>query len=428
MSPEGHWWLSMMRWLIRRLAAVSSHCPDVAAPNPESVGSWDGGAAGGEVPQRRHHRHAALVAVLFPFIALTACATTPSQPFDVARVGVVAPLTGEFAADGRDVVDGVRLAVEEWNIAGGVRGLHLELIPVDEAAPPTRLLADPRMMAVAGYPSPAAAERAHALFADPAAPATVMLARTAATELPAGLVELAPRIDQVQEVAAAAVAFNFGPSSVTIVSSGTAEDIAAGEAFGRVAKERGLDVRTTITLAAVETNYGQAAALVRNTAAQLVYVTGRGFDAGALWAELRPRDTRIKLILGPGAYDEGFRRTAGGFFDGVNAIDLTLHTADAPAGGAFIRAYAARYGHEPSTLATRAYDGARLVLQAVAEASRNGTPSRQAVRAALSAITSFEGVLRIYPLANGAPSAWKLALYRLDREGTPTLVGEPEIK
>lgn len=379
---------------------------------------------------RRQHSRPAGIALLLPLLILivAACAETPSRPFDVARIGVVAPLSGEFAFQGRDVVEATRLAVEEWNGAGGVRGLHLELIPVDEAASPRRLLIDPRVLAVTGYPNSNAAKQARTTYGDPANPAVVSLARGGSDTPPSGVVELSPVIDQVQEVAAAAVAYNFGPSSVTIVSSGTADDIAAAQRFAAVAKERGLDIRATITLAAVETNYAQAAMIVRSTAAQLVYITGHGFDAGALWAELRPRDSRIRLIVGAGAFDEGFRRTAGGFFDGVSAIDLMLRPADAPEAADFLRAYTARFGRAPSVLAARAYDAARLTLQAVADAGQAGTPTRAAVRSALTSVTEFEGILRTYPIANGAPSSWKLAIYRLDREGRPTLIGEPEIK
>jgi branched-chain amino acid transport system substrate-binding protein len=349
-----------------------------------------------------------------------------SAPFDVARVAVAAPLTGESAPAGRDVTEGAHLAVEQWNEAGGVHGLRLEMVTVDEGEAPARLSADARMLAAVGYTSPAAAARVRDAFSAATAPATVLLAHAGA--MPPGEAALAPAPDQVAEVAAAAIAFNFGPSSIAIVASGTAEDIAAAQAFSRYAAERGLQVRATFTLAAIETNYARVAGSVQASGAQLVYVTGHGYDAGALWGELRPRDSRVKLILAPGGFDEGFRRTAGGFLEDVNAIDLTIRPGDAPDGPDFIRAYSDRFGHAPTALAARAFDATRLALRAIADAAEKGTPTRAAVRAALAGVTRFPGVLRVYPLAGGTPSGWKLALYRLDRDGVPLLVGEPEIK
>ncbi|TWG95961.1 branched-chain amino acid transport system substrate-binding protein [Mesorhizobium sp. J18] len=49
----------------------------------------------------------------------------------VAKIGVLAPLTGGSAADGNEMVNGARLAVEEINAAGGVAGYKLEIVVGD---------------------------------------------------------------------------------------------------------------------------------------------------------------------------------------------------------------------------------------------------------------------------------------------------------
>jgi branched-chain amino acid transport system substrate-binding protein len=49
----------------------------------------------------------------------------------VAKIGVLAPLTGGAAADGNEMVNGAKLAVEEINAAGGVAGYKLEVVVGD---------------------------------------------------------------------------------------------------------------------------------------------------------------------------------------------------------------------------------------------------------------------------------------------------------
>jgi len=49
----------------------------------------------------------------------------------VAKIGVLAPLTGGAAADGNEMVNGAKLAVEEINAAGGVAGYKLDVIVGD---------------------------------------------------------------------------------------------------------------------------------------------------------------------------------------------------------------------------------------------------------------------------------------------------------
>ncbi len=54
-----------------------------------------------------------------------------NYPNGVVKIGVVAALTGSQAGEGRELVDGAALAVEELNAAGGVYGYRVELVVGD---------------------------------------------------------------------------------------------------------------------------------------------------------------------------------------------------------------------------------------------------------------------------------------------------------
>ncbi|MEJ8572993.1 ABC transporter substrate-binding protein [Microbaculum marinum] len=64
--------------------------------------------------------------------AASVFAVLPAHAQDkVAKIGVLAPLTGGAAADGAEMVNGARLAVDEINAAGGVAGYKLEVVVGD---------------------------------------------------------------------------------------------------------------------------------------------------------------------------------------------------------------------------------------------------------------------------------------------------------
>lgn len=63
-------------------------------------------------------------------------ASVPAQAQDTVRIGLVQPLTGSVAYNGKSVVEGARLAVEEMNAAGGVLGKKIELIVEDGQCTP----------------------------------------------------------------------------------------------------------------------------------------------------------------------------------------------------------------------------------------------------------------------------------------------------
>lgn len=81
---------------------------------------------------------------------------------DVVKIGVLAPVTGAAAADGQEMVNGVELAVDELNAAGGVAGHTFEVVVGDVgdassdavATAAERLLGDRAMGAImTGYAS-----------------------------------------------------------------------------------------------------------------------------------------------------------------------------------------------------------------------------------------------------------------------------------
>ena len=73
------------------------------------------------------------------FVGLLAGAlllTHPAQAADDIPIGVIDPLTGGVAYDGQTDLNGVRLAVEEINAAGGVLGSQIKVLPEDGACNP----------------------------------------------------------------------------------------------------------------------------------------------------------------------------------------------------------------------------------------------------------------------------------------------------
>lgn len=73
---------------------------------------------------------------------LTACDSTPST----IKIGVAQPLTGNLAALGQDLLNGVNLAVEELNKEGvriNGKAVTFEVVAVDDRATPTQARKSP---------------------------------------------------------------------------------------------------------------------------------------------------------------------------------------------------------------------------------------------------------------------------------------------
>lgn len=70
---------------------------------------------------------------MFSLLAVTAvlAACTGSGSTETIKIGFIAPLTGEVAALGADLLNGATLAVDEINASGGIRGKKIQLIAED---------------------------------------------------------------------------------------------------------------------------------------------------------------------------------------------------------------------------------------------------------------------------------------------------------
>jgi branched-chain amino acid transport system substrate-binding protein len=70
----------------------------------------------------------------------------PGVTEDTIRLGTTLPITGPAAVAGEGLVAGISIAVEEVNAAGGIDGRTVELVALDDAFDPPRLVANARRL------------------------------------------------------------------------------------------------------------------------------------------------------------------------------------------------------------------------------------------------------------------------------------------
>ena len=101
------------------------------------------------------------VAAVLALIFLVVVSVTPpsalqaQEPLQIAWAG---PLTGDVAQLGQGWLNGVKLAVDEWNAKGGVLGRKVVIAPEDDACDPkqaatvaTKIADNPKNVALIGH-------------------------------------------------------------------------------------------------------------------------------------------------------------------------------------------------------------------------------------------------------------------------------------
>ena len=77
----------------------------------------------------------------FAALAAATIATLAMPALAQIKIGVVGPITGQYAAFGEQMVKGATMAVDEINAAGGVNGQKLQLLTGDDACDPKQATA-----------------------------------------------------------------------------------------------------------------------------------------------------------------------------------------------------------------------------------------------------------------------------------------------
>src|SRR5829696_5660962 len=98
------------------------------------------------------------LSVALVLLSLSGCYKTATSPdSSTIRIAAVAPTTGAQAEVGQDLINGIKIAVDERNARGGILGKKIELIVFDDTADPKeamsvahKITSDPTIVGIVG--------------------------------------------------------------------------------------------------------------------------------------------------------------------------------------------------------------------------------------------------------------------------------------
>jgi branched-chain amino acid transport system substrate-binding protein len=283
--------------------------------------------------------------------------------------GVLAPLSGDEAARGRDLVDGARLAAADLNVRGGVLGKRVRVDALDDGCDAARSRASARELAgrtlggaLGTICSGAAAAAARTLGDGLPFLVTSANAKRVVRGAPtAYLTEGTP-----YQAALAAVHFlAYRNAQRLAVVSGT------GAADVRLSKQvLGLSAPAPVPVSEQHSDDpAQAATVALAAKPDTVYYAGPAESAGRLVAALRGSGFRGRFVASAQSDSPAFLRAAGASGQGAYVI-APATPQNLPAAGAWARRFSRRFGHAPGRDAMLAYEGLRSLAQAVTQSGK----------------------------------------------------------
>ena len=327
-----------------------------------------------------------LAVMIVAAFALTSCGGGKATEI---KIGGISPLTGEAATFGQSTKNGMELAVEEWNAAGGVLGKQVKLIVEDDKGDPaegaavfSKLIDQDKVVAIVGGITSRVA-----LAGAPIAQAAKvpMVTPTATNEKVTQVGDYIFRscfIDPFQ----GSVMAKFAVQDLGILNAGVIFDLGndyskgLAETFSASLTSLGGQVLASEGYPSGATDFKAQLTKIVQAKPEAVYIPAYYNDVGLIAKQIRELGYEGKL-LGCDGWDSselvniGGTAVDGGFFTNHYSKDDTR-----PVVQDIVRKYSAKYGAPPDALAVLAYDGMNILLDAV---KRAGKTNNEAIRDAL---------------------------------------------
>jgi branched-chain amino acid transport system substrate-binding protein len=315
------------------------------------------------------------------------------------KIGFAAPLTGANAGYGKDLENGVRLAIEEANaqkIKIGDKVAQFQIVSEDDQADPrigvqaAQKLVDAGVSAVVGHfnsgttiPASQVYEQAGIPVIDPAATNPIITGRGFANTF------MVISTDAQNAGNAGVYAVEVTKAKrIAIIDDRTAFGQGEADEFEKAVKAHGgnLVAREYTDNKAVD--FSTQITKIKSTNADLIFFGGLDTQAAGFAKRMKQLGMNAQLVGGGGVMDQDFIKLAGDSAEGAMAWEYGRPLAQLPGGKDFSAKFKKRFGVDILSYAPFGYDGAWAAIKAMQQA-KSTTPNDY--RPTLKGI-DFEGV------------------------------------
>jgi branched-chain amino acid transport system substrate-binding protein len=338
----------------------------------------------------------ATVTVLALAVASSAPGCKPKS--ETIVVGCYLSLSGVDSTFGTDTKDGIELALEQANAAGGAKGKKLTVVYEDDKSSPQEVSTKVHELidrdAVVALLGEVASSRSMVggLVANTSKVPMITPSSTAVEVTKDRAYVFRTCFTNTQQGDAAARYAREGrkASSAAILyvaqdnySSGLAQTFrdAFARLGGTIAVEKGYQKG--------ETNFTTYLSELKAKSPDVIFVPVYYNDMVQIARQGKALGLGGAMFLGGDAWDSAdLLEGAGAELEGAHFMDHYAPDVPWPNSHAFVTAFQAKFGHDPGSIAAQGYDAARLLFDAI---NRAKTVTREAVRASIAETKDFAG-------------------------------------
>lgn len=313
-------------------------------------------------------------------------------------VGEYGSLTGSEATFGQSTHNGIMMAVDEVNAAGGVGGRRIKVLTEDDQSKAeeaanvvTKLISQNNVVAVLGEVA-----SSNSLAAAPIAQSNKVPMITPSSTNPS-VTEKGDYIfrmcflDSYQGEAMA----NYLTKDLKIKTAGLLIDVKSdystglAQFFEKAFLAGGGRIVGRQSYAKGDNDFKSQLTALRSSNPQILYVPGYYNDIGQIAIQARDLGMKQPLVGGDGWESPKLIEIGGKALEGSFYSNHYFASDPAPSVKNFVDQYKERYGQTPDALAALGYDAAKVLADAIKRAGKTDGP---ALRDAIASTKGFSGV------------------------------------
>ncbi|MBS1706425.1 MAG: ABC transporter substrate-binding protein [Armatimonadetes bacterium] len=297
-----------------------------------------------------------------------------SQSGDTIKLGVVASVTGDLKPWGDDSYYGAKLAIDEFNTAGGLNGKKIELLMEDSASKPEAAktagekLMGEGVLGVLGEVSSGNTEQIARPAFDKGIPVIAIGAtKTTLTDIGANVWRVCYTDDFQGPVMARFAYEDQGIRKAAIITD-KKQPYSQGlsESFKQYFLKLGGEIVSEVSYQTGDTQFQAQLTELKSTNPQGIFMSGYFPEVGPLAAQARAAGITAKFFGGDGWDSSAILQSGGDAIIGSYFCNHYNNKEARPEVKMFLDKFKAKYGKEPSTtMAALGYDAALVAIDAL---------------------------------------------------------------
>lgn len=326
--------------------------------------------------QRKRNRCAAIAVA--GLLALGAALPALAQTQEV-KLGFAAPLSGTQARDGKEMENGIQLAIDQVNASKPVIGsqpVKFMLDAADDKGDPRRAvivaqrLVDDDIQGMLGHLNADTTILASRIYAAAGIPEIAMTTAPAYTEQGFNSTFRMQTTDTQQgSVLGRFVVKQLRFKRIAIVDDQSTYGRALADEFEKAAKGAGARIVRRDALNRKASDYRVMLGRIKRERVNAIFYGGAEAPAALLVKQMRELGVDAPLVAGEALKSDSFLQIAGKAANGTIASTAGVPLDRMPGGAGFERRYRKRFGAAPGIYAPYAYDGAMAMMSAMKRAN-----------------------------------------------------------